>query len=249
MLYFLRKLRRNLLSKSTIWSYLLYALSEVALVVLGILIAVEIDNRNEKQKALDEELASYEDIISDLRKDSLQFATLLASTKRHMDIYYQVYNELSGNSNYTDSILYCLVLGATHPFSPLTEKNHRVTIDKINNVEIRDALNSYFVAQYSVNEAVDEKNGIIITELRPYLFRNSVIDANKVFHDNTYGFFPNDGDITNYRQLREAYKDPDFFYQIAEARLSTGLIIASLNNLLRANHELIVTLDQSLTSD
>ena len=50
MLHFFRKIRRDLLAKSEFFKYLKYAIGEILLVVLGILIALQINNWNEDQK-------------------------------------------------------------------------------------------------------------------------------------------------------------------------------------------------------
>ena len=50
MLGFLRRLRRKLLDEGHLRKYLVYAVGEIILVVLGILIALQINNWNESQK-------------------------------------------------------------------------------------------------------------------------------------------------------------------------------------------------------
>ncbi|MBC2837814.1 DUF6090 family protein [Robiginitalea sp. SC105] len=50
MLHFFRQLRHSLLTQNRTSKYLLYALGEIALVVIGILIALQIDNWNESRK-------------------------------------------------------------------------------------------------------------------------------------------------------------------------------------------------------
>ncbi len=51
MITFLRKIRRSLLRENKVSKYLLYALGEIVLVVIGILIALQINNWNEERKA------------------------------------------------------------------------------------------------------------------------------------------------------------------------------------------------------
>lgn len=48
MLFLLRKIRRKLMSNNKVTTYLLYALGEIFLVVIGILIAVNINNWNDR---------------------------------------------------------------------------------------------------------------------------------------------------------------------------------------------------------
>ncbi|WP_445381305.1 DUF6090 family protein [Robiginitalea sp. IMCC43444] len=54
MLFFFRKIRRELLASSKFFRYMKYAIGEIILVVLGILIALQIDTWNESRK--DEEI-------------------------------------------------------------------------------------------------------------------------------------------------------------------------------------------------
>ncbi|AVR45410.1 hypothetical protein C7S20_09075 [Christiangramia fulva] len=55
MIKFFRNIRRKLINKSKLTSYLLYALGEIILVVIGILIALQINNWNEERKIRKEE--------------------------------------------------------------------------------------------------------------------------------------------------------------------------------------------------
>jgi len=50
MIKFFRKIRQNLLSENKFSKYLIYAIGEIILVVIGILIALSINNWNEKRK-------------------------------------------------------------------------------------------------------------------------------------------------------------------------------------------------------
>ena len=50
MLTFLRKIRKSLLDTGATRKYLVYAVGEIALVVIGILIALQINNWNEWRK-------------------------------------------------------------------------------------------------------------------------------------------------------------------------------------------------------
>jgi hypothetical protein len=50
MIKFFRKIRQNLLAKGNIKQYFFYAIGEIVLVVFGILIALNINNRNEEYK-------------------------------------------------------------------------------------------------------------------------------------------------------------------------------------------------------
>jgi hypothetical protein len=72
MLRFFRQLRQRLLTDNKFSKYLLYAIGEILLVVIGILIALQIDNWNEEVQNRKIEQSFYKDILSDLKKDSLK---------------------------------------------------------------------------------------------------------------------------------------------------------------------------------
>lgn len=66
MITFFRKIRRGLLTGNRFTRYLLYAIGEIVLVVIGILIALQINNYNEKQKERDREIKFLKSLKADL---------------------------------------------------------------------------------------------------------------------------------------------------------------------------------------
>jgi hypothetical protein len=66
MLNFFRKIRKSMLSESGFRTYLIYAVGEIVLVVIGILIALQINNHNESQRQRARELQFLENLKSDL---------------------------------------------------------------------------------------------------------------------------------------------------------------------------------------
>ncbi|APY07251.1 hypothetical protein BWZ20_02545 [Winogradskyella sp. J14-2] len=57
MIKFFRKIRQNLLMENKIGKYFKYAIGEIVLVVIGILIALQINNWNEQRKEHSKEQA------------------------------------------------------------------------------------------------------------------------------------------------------------------------------------------------
>jgi len=67
MIKFFRKIRQNLLSEGKTGKYFKYAIGEIILVVIGILIALQINNWNEKRKLRNTELTYINNIKRDLK--------------------------------------------------------------------------------------------------------------------------------------------------------------------------------------
>ncbi len=66
MIKFFRKIRQKMIKENKFSKYLIYAIGEIALVVIGILIALQINNNNDIRKERQKELRYLENIKSDL---------------------------------------------------------------------------------------------------------------------------------------------------------------------------------------
>ena len=66
MLRFFRHIRKQLMEQNKVSTYLLYAIGEILLVVIGILIALQVNNWNEQRKANIKSISYHERILGDL---------------------------------------------------------------------------------------------------------------------------------------------------------------------------------------
>lgn len=69
MITFFRRVRQQLLSESKFSKYLVYAIGEIVLVVIGILIALQINNWNQNQLNKQKESQYYERLLEDVREE------------------------------------------------------------------------------------------------------------------------------------------------------------------------------------
>jgi hypothetical protein len=81
MIKFFRKIRQRLLTENKFSKYLIYAIGEIVLVVIGILIALSINNWNEHKKTESKIRTSLLALKSDLIQDSLLIHEQLPEVK------------------------------------------------------------------------------------------------------------------------------------------------------------------------
>ncbi|MCZ4408200.1 DUF6090 family protein [Cryomorphaceae bacterium 1068] len=85
MIKFFRRIRQKLLTESRFGSYLLYAIGEIVLVVIGILIALQINNWNEEQKQQRLEQEYYCRLSEDVTQDKEQMSILLGLAQERLE--------------------------------------------------------------------------------------------------------------------------------------------------------------------
>ena len=82
MIKFFRKIRQNLLSEGKTGQYLKYALGEIILVVIGILIALQINNWNQLRKDEIKEQVILKQLQEDYRANLLQLEQKIDSREK-----------------------------------------------------------------------------------------------------------------------------------------------------------------------
>jgi len=111
MLRFFRQLRKDQLMSETTQKYILYAMGEIALVVVGILIALQINNWNE-DRILRNEINSYlSKKVDKLIEDQEQLNQLIEDRMELFEICHDALNQ--GLVNMPDRALVDLVLDVT----------------------------------------------------------------------------------------------------------------------------------------
>jgi len=149
MIKFFRQIRRRLLSDNKVSKYLIYAIGEITLVVIGILIAIQINNWNSKKNANIQMINLLKNMNEDIRSDTLaigeriQFLQKIISDKEAM-------LSLSDYEDIPMDRLYSYISSRT--------VNYRVnatTFDKIKNlgldqnsydIELSKLIDNYYVS-------------------------------------------------------------------------------------------------------
>ena len=85
MLRFFRKIRQRLVTDNKFSKYLLYAVGEILLVVIGILIALQGDNWNQERQERDEESLLLSGLREDLIVDNEYFRKRIDDANRFIE--------------------------------------------------------------------------------------------------------------------------------------------------------------------
>lgn len=154
MIKFFRQIRQNLLTEGRTGKYLKYAVGEIVLVVVGILIALQINNWNENRKDNIAESNILQDIKGSISTDIQQLKLRIELAKG--DIYSAniILNHIEKNIPYNDSLnKHCWVITTTKNkiFTPQISAYKVLEskgIDLINNDQLKKQILDLYNIDY-----------------------------------------------------------------------------------------------------
>ncbi len=192
MIKFFRKIRQNLLMENKTSEYLKYAIGEIILVVLGILIALQINNWNEHKKERDKERAFLKEINLDFKSNKAQLDSIIS------------YNEMSlhGGTRVLDAI-----------------ENFDLKKPEINetNAHFADSIKKYYPLLWR-NKSFNPKNGSVEALLNSSSFdliKNDTLRRNLISWKDVLGDYLEEEAFAvkflfdEYGPWRRANFDPD----------------------------------------
>jgi hypothetical protein len=165
MINFFRKIRQNLLSENKFSKYLIYAIGEIILVVIGILIALQINNWNETRKTQHHQqlliaslLEDFEYTYNDINNDELPY---LQSLKTDISRF----QEFSRSKSPLISVDSLRVLARSffriNHFNPnLTTYNDAVSSGKLGLLKNKELMNQFtrFMQYLKVYNKVEDQS-------------------------------------------------------------------------------------------
>ena len=162
MLKFFCKIRQKLIEQSKVRSYFFYAIGEIILVVIGILIAVQINNWNEDRKSQIKQIEIAKQLLNDAKEDSVFFESRIMFQQRRDTLFFNLLSLSKGL--FVDSISILKV--KTDPFffrlayqSNLIANNPNA-YDLISPENLKDKLREYIKRYDYVVNAIELNNRI-----------------------------------------------------------------------------------------
>jgi len=152
MLKFFRTIRKKLIEQDNVRKYLLYAIGEILLVVIGILIALQVNNWNEKRVQNNKEYDYLQEIRENLVADTVQINQVFEFNSAKTDTVTNLTEVLISETDpvkitgYIQSNMFILV--EFEIFSPtnvaFSNMVNAESISIIRNRELREALSLHY---------------------------------------------------------------------------------------------------------
>ena len=159
MIKFFRKIRQKLLSENKFSKYLIYAIGEIFLVVIGILIALQINNHNEARKLKQKEIILLSEMKSNLQADLLDLNYNIDNNKTRLESNVAVRSTIENNTLFSDSLRFHF--GNVMGNFQLTENTSAwenlksIGLDLISDDSLRNSLSNLYSTKYKYLENLE----------------------------------------------------------------------------------------------
>ncbi|WP_053990024.1 hypothetical protein [Mangrovimonas sp. TPBH4] len=227
MIKFFRKIRQNLLSEGKTGKYFKYAVGEIILVVIGILIALQINNwnaQNSKKAELEVDLKNLQTEIQHNLIDLGLGIEKLDSDIKNIEYYIDIFNQ-EDSSTINDSIIHMMINNLGRKRLKNLERHSHLNImnsgiiDYIEEAKNDSLKNNILKMQNGFNTYYEYKtmlNSHLENDLRPYLYKSAnFIDikvfqavtrniSNKAYLPLDHNSFVNNREFTNLLLIRHA---------------------------------------------
>lgn len=195
MLKIFRNIRRNLIARNRFTSYLLYAIGEIILVVIGILLALQINNWNQDRLDKNIERNYLSSLQKEIQNDTLEISKIIGSYKKRRQglivgrKYYQGSYEVKDTIDFIDKITgsnmgwnYIWTVN-TNVYNELQSTgNFRIIRDS----ELRQEIAKYYTRLYLAQKISDDYESNYRKFIQASLFYDD--EQRKVFSHFDYQF-------------------------------------------------------------
>ena len=230
MIKIFRKIRQNLLMENKTRKYIKYAFGEIILVMIGILLALQVNNWNQLRIKQNEINDSLTQILNDLKQDK---ATLEYFDKREETHVSYLKNVSKGNYNLVglDSILksldhYMYFSKSNNGYASLKESGK---ISNIKNTELKNSITEYYEYVYEILTAASHFSETFTNNrVIPYAISN--LEAN--FES-----------FTKEELVIEKLETSDLRYLINYQITVKNYSLSQVKNGLKKNHELSLLIE------
>tara|TARA_R110002111_G_scaffold204953_2_gene269632 strand:- start:1280 stop:2002 length:723 start_codon:yes stop_codon:yes gene_type:complete len=239
MIKFFRKTRYNLMEKNKKGKYLKYAIGEIILVVIGILIALQINNWNENRKLKNNEKIILTDLIEDLKLDYNAFNEDTKQLEKQLKLVDElIIDPHNSKLAKTDINLFRYLVY----IYPVTFEDN--IPEGINNKEIIEVIKNYYRYQQIALKDNATYGNVVLDMSRPFLRKHGIHNPKAAVIDiENYG-----QDIIDITKLSKLYDTDEFGQILFELRVKTSELIFDIEKLCQLNKELVLRIKEHINS-
>jgi hypothetical protein len=168
MLRFFRHIRKTLMEQNIVRNYIFYAIGEILLVVIGILIALQVNNWNEKRIAIGNEKILLTEVLEAVRADSVELAAMAAFMDSTFNVYAQLYMISNGDLS-PERLRNIDLMRNSANFRPISKGNYPDLASKVMDNNLKNRLFEYYRVLSIWEYVVEEYNRFTEDIMRPFL--------------------------------------------------------------------------------
>jgi hypothetical protein len=179
MIKFFRHIRRSLLNENKMGKYFKYAIGEILLVVIGILIALQINNWNEKRKNATKEAVLLKQINRDFKSNKIQLDSIKIAHHKAIegcDALLRIMPFKEDRSTIDTIIKYSPQIFGIKTFNPSQGSVEAIisssTFDLIQNDSLRNLLVSWKDVYADYYEEEQYARDLQIWQIQPFMADN-----------------------------------------------------------------------------
>ncbi len=252
------KIRQNLLKEGKTSRYFKYAVGEIILVVIGILIALQIDNWNETRIDTQHEITLLKNLQQDINLDKLDINFNIKYHKQMFKAELELLTFLQSDLTQPKTpIDYSTVLGL-----PLMSVLHKSTFNNlinndigiISNNDLKKSITRFY--DYFVTSVLMLENQMneyrTYADKKPFFFKYFKLDNNSKLvafgsDNNEYQHNPNiERQNLVFKDIQGAKQDEAFKIQLNESQFFRNAKISNYTNLLTKIEELDALINKEL---
>lgn len=163
MIKFFRKIRQNLLMENKTGKYFKYAIGEIVLVMIGILLALQVNNWNENRKIRNTEQVLLLDLRTEIQSNIIALETIIKSHRASLDAIITLDSVITNLKQVNNPLELGTLLG-THDFNMTYDPRTGILnsiinsgkLDYISNRELRYKFSSLNDIIIDTNESTDD---------------------------------------------------------------------------------------------
>jgi hypothetical protein len=208
MIKFFGRIRHQLLTDNKATKYLLYAIGEIVLVVIGILIALQINNWNEGRKAAKQENLYLSRLLSENKQDLITFSSNIDDLEKGMHTIVKLSEALkneslsdreliqSANDYFEYGSIYPIFTSSTSTFDDLSSTGN---LQLITNSDLRESIVKHYARHKQIAERIQIAIDWALPLDSPFTFENDIMK----FEPSTAFLYPETSEKILCKELRD----------------------------------------------